>query len=64
MSDQIGSRSLTALPLIKTQVGEVFAYIPTIVLSIINGQIFLEIIFFYHGIQLIINIDAPRTMFE
>jgi F0F1-type ATP synthase alpha subunit len=42
MSNQIGAHSLIALPLIKTQVGEVFVYILTIILSIINGQIFFE----------------------
>ncbi len=42
ISDQIGTSSLTALHVIETQVGEVFAYIPTNVISIIDGQIFLE----------------------
>jgi proton translocating ATP synthase F1 alpha subunit len=42
MSDQIGAGSLTALPVIETQAGDVSAYIPTNVISITDGQIFLE----------------------
>jgi F0F1-type ATP synthase alpha subunit len=42
MSDQTSAGSLIALPVIETQAGDVFAYIPTNVISIIDGQIFLE----------------------
>ncbi|KAI8022113.1 hypothetical protein LOK49_LG03G00146 [Camellia lanceoleosa] len=56
-SDQTGAGSLTALPIIKTQAGDVSAYIPTNVISIIDGQICSEIELFYHGIRLAININ-------
>jgi F-type H+-transporting ATPase subunit alpha len=42
--------NLTTLPVIETQVGDTFAYIPTNIISITDGQIFLETIFFYFGI--------------
>jgi F0F1-type ATP synthase alpha subunit len=46
MLDQTGAGSLTALPVIETQTGDVFAYIPTNVISITDGQIFLETFLF------------------
>jgi F0F1-type ATP synthase alpha subunit len=46
MSNQTGAGSLTALPIIETQVGDMFAYIPTNVISITNGKIFLETFLF------------------
>ena len=49
MNDQHGSGSLTALPIIETQAGDVSAYIPTNVISITDGQIFLETDLFYRG---------------
>jgi F-type H+-transporting ATPase subunit alpha len=56
MLDQTGVGSLTALAAIETQATDMFAYNPTNVISIIDGQIFLETKFFYHGIQPTINI--------
>nr|YP_003412100.1 ATP synthase F1 subunit alpha [Phaeoceros laevis]ACT75308.1 ATP synthase F1 subunit alpha [Phaeoceros laevis] len=56
MSDQTGAGSLTALPVIETQAGDVSAYIPTNVISITDGQIFLETELFYRGIRLAINV--------
>jgi len=56
MSDQTGSGSLTALPVIETQAGDVSAYIPTNVISITDGQIFLETSLFYKGIRPAINV--------
>ena len=47
MSDKHGGGSLTALPVIETQAGDVSAYIPTNVISITDGQIFLETDLFY-----------------
>ncbi|KAK7820203.1 atp synthase subunit alpha [Quercus suber] len=55
-SDQIGAGSLTALPVIETQAGDVSAYIPTNVISITDGQICLETELFYHGIRPVINV--------
>lgn len=52
MSDANGAGSLTALPVIETQAGDVAAYIPTNVISITDGQIFLETDLFYKGIRL------------
>ena len=49
MSDPMGGGSLTALPVIETQAGDVSAYIPTNVISITDGQIFLETELFYKG---------------
>ena len=49
MSDEFGGGSLTALPVIETQAGDVSAYIPTNVISITDGQIFLETELFYKG---------------
>ncbi|THG11005.1 hypothetical protein TEA_028821 [Camellia sinensis var. sinensis] len=56
-SNQTGAGSLTALPVIKTQVGDVSAYIPTNVIPITDGQIYLETELFYHGIRPTINVD-------
>jgi F-type H+/Na+-transporting ATPase subunit alpha len=56
MSDAHGSGSLTALPIIETQAGDVSAYIPTNVISITDGQIFLETELFYRGIRPAINV--------
>jgi F-type H+-transporting ATPase subunit alpha len=56
MSDEHGAGSLTALPIIETQAGDVSAYIPTNVISITDGQIFLETELFYRGIRPAINV--------
>ena len=56
MSDAEGAGSLTALPVIETQAGDVSAYIPTNVISITDGQIFLETELFYRGIRPAINV--------
>ncbi len=56
MNDDHGSGSLTALPVIETQAGDVSAYIPTNVISITDGQIFLETELFYSGIRPAINV--------
>ncbi|XP_040575139.1 ATP synthase subunit alpha, mitochondrial [Lepeophtheirus salmonis] len=56
MSDTQGGGSLTALPVIETQAGDVSAYIPTNVISITDGQIFLETELFYKGIRPAINV--------
>jgi len=56
MSDAAGGGSLTALPIIETQAGDVSAYIPTNVISITDGQIFLETELFYKGIRPAINV--------
>ena len=56
MSDATGAGSLTALPVIETQAGDVSAYIPTNVISITDGQIFLETELFYKGIRPAINV--------
>ena len=55
-SDERGGGSLTALPVIETQAGDVSAYIPTNVISITDGQIFLETELFYKGIRPAINV--------
>jgi len=55
MNDEEGGGSLTALPIIETQAGDVSAYIPTNVISITDGQIFLETELFFKGIQPAIN---------
>jgi len=55
MSDAAGKGSLTALPVVETQAGDVSAYIPTNVISITDGQIFLETELFYKGIRPAIN---------
>jgi F-type H+-transporting ATPase subunit alpha len=56
LSDELGAGSLTALPIIETQAGDVSAYIPTNVISITDGQIFLESDLFYAGIRPAINV--------
>jgi len=56
MSTALGGGSLTALPVIETQAGDVSAYIPTNVISITDGQIFLETELFYKGIRPAINV--------
>jgi len=56
MNDENGAGSLTALPIIETQAGDVSAYIPTNVISITDGQIFLETELFYQGIRPAINV--------
>ncbi len=56
MNEDNGSGSLTALPIIETQAGDVSAYIPTNVISITDGQIFLETELFYQGIRPAINV--------
>ncbi len=55
MSDERGGGSLTALPIIETQAGDVSAYIPTNVISITDGQIFLETDLFYSGVRPAVN---------
>ncbi|MBW8728732.1 MAG: F0F1 ATP synthase subunit alpha [Inquilinus limosus] len=56
MNDEHGNGSLTALPIIETQAGDVSAYIPTNVISITDGQIFLETGLFYKGVRPAINV--------
>lgn len=56
MSETLGGGSLTALPVIETQAGDVSAYIPTNVISITDGQIFLETELFYKGVRPAINV--------
>jgi F-type H+-transporting ATPase subunit alpha len=56
MSDEHGAGSLTALPVIETQAGDVSAYIPTNVISITDGQIFLETELFFRGIRPAVNV--------
>jgi len=56
MSDKLGAGSLTALPIIETQAGDVSAYIPTNVISITDGQVYLEPSLFYAGIRPAINV--------
>ena len=56
LSDEKGGGSLTALPIIETQAGDVSAYIPTNVISITDGQIFLETDLFYSGVRPAVNV--------
>jgi F-type H+/Na+-transporting ATPase subunit alpha len=56
LNDDLGGGSLTALPIIETQAGDVAAYIPTNVISITDGQIFLEPKLFYSGVRPAINV--------
>ncbi len=56
LSDKLGGGSLTALPIIETQAGDVSAYIPTNVISITDGQIFLETDLFYAGVRPAVNV--------
>jgi F-type H+/Na+-transporting ATPase subunit alpha len=56
LNDELGGGSLTALPIIETQLGDVSAYIPTNVISITDGQIYLETDLFYAGIRPAVNV--------
>lgn len=56
LNDKLGSGSLTALPVVETQAGDISAYIPTNVISITDGQIFLETNLFYQGIRPAISV--------
>src|SRR5207249_5054427 len=56
LSDDLGGGSLTALPVIETKGGDVSAYIPTNVISITDGQIYLETDLFYQGVRPAINV--------
>jgi F-type H+-transporting ATPase subunit alpha len=56
MNDELGGGSLTALPVIETQAGDVSAYIPTNVISITDGQIFLQSDLFFQGVRPAINV--------
>ncbi|HSX52802.1 MAG TPA: F0F1 ATP synthase subunit alpha [Patescibacteria group bacterium] len=56
LSDDLGAGSLTALPIIETQAGDISAYIPTNVISITDGQIFMETNLFYQGIRPAISV--------
>ena len=55
LNDKLGGGSITALPIIETQAGDISAYIPTNVISITDGQIFLQTDYFYQGIRPAIN---------
>ncbi len=56
LSDELGAGSLTALPIVETKAGDISAYIPTNVISITDGQIYLETDLFYAGIRPAINV--------
>jgi F-type H+-transporting ATPase subunit alpha len=56
LSDEMGGGSLTALPIIETKAGDISAYIPTNVISITDGQVFLETDLFYSGVRPAINV--------
>ena len=56
LNDELGGGSMTALPIIETQAGDLSAYIPTNVISITDGQIFLETGLFFQGIRPAINV--------
>ena len=56
LSDELGGGSLTALPIIETKAGDISAYIPTNVISITDGQVFLESDLFYSGVRPAINV--------
>jgi F-type H+-transporting ATPase subunit alpha len=58
LADELGGGSLTALPVIETQAGDISAYIPTNVISITDGQIFLESGLFYSGVRPAINVGT------
>jgi F-type H+-transporting ATPase subunit alpha len=58
LSDELGGGSLTALPLIETQAGDIAAYIPTNVISITDGQIFLESDLFFSGVRPAVNVGV------
>ena len=63
MSDTLGGGSLTALPIIETQAGDLSAYIPTNVISITDGQIFLESDLFHQGVRPAINVGNSVSRF-
>ena len=56
LSDELGAGSLTALPIVETKAGDISAYIPTNVISITDGQVFLESDLFYAGVRPAINV--------
>ena len=56
LSDELGGGSITALPIVETQAGDVSAYIPTNVISITDGQIFLESSLFFEGMRPAVNV--------
>ncbi|GAB6099485.1 F0F1 ATP synthase subunit alpha [Halanaerocella petrolearia] len=56
LNDELGAGSLTALPIIETQAGDISAYVPTNVISITDGQIFLESELFYSGVRPAVNV--------
>src|SRR6202789_1802869 len=56
LSDELGGGSLTALPIIETKAGDISAYIPTNVISITDGQIFLQADLFYFGVRPAIDV--------
>src|SRR5690242_14302117 len=58
LSDELGGGSLTALPIIETQAGDIAAYIPTNVISITDGQIFLESGLFFSGVRPAVNVGT------
>ena len=58
LSDELGGGSLTALPVIETQAGDIAAYIPTNVISITDGQIFLNADLFYSGVRPAVNVGT------
>jgi F-type H+/Na+-transporting ATPase subunit alpha len=58
LSDELGGGSLTALPVIETQAGDIAAYIPTNVISITDGQIFLESDLFFSGVRPAVNVGT------
>ena len=58
MSDELGAGSLTALPIIETQAGDIAAYIPTNVISITDGQIFLQSDLFFAGVRPAVNVGT------
>jgi F-type H+-transporting ATPase subunit alpha len=58
LSDELGGGSLTALPIIETQAGDISAYIPTNVISITDGQIFLEADLFFSGVRPAVNVGV------
>lgn len=58
LNDEHGGGSITALPIIETQAGDISAYVPTNVISITDGQIFLETDLFYKGIRPAVNVGA------
>ena len=61
MSDEFGAGSLTALPVVETQAGDLSAYIPTNVISITDGQIFLETELFFKGIRPAVNVGLSGS---